>query len=425
MENGYFCAFLSKYKMATVAINIRKNQRKKDGTYNVKIRITHKQSSYYLKTHHYVYEEQLYPDFTLRDSVIKGQLSKTLQKYRYAIGKLDDVIDYHSVVDVKDHLINLDKDVDFIRFCKRQIDDLLEAGRKGSARTFQTVMYSLVDYLKKNVISALEINERELISYEKYLRSKRIQTRICNKTIITKTVEGMSDAGVYNHMRDLRTLFKAAMRFFNNPQFDDIKIRYCPFDNYKLVAPPITKKRNIKIHQVREIRDSQARGGSRAELARDMFMLSFYLCGMNAVDIYNLRTENIIDGRIEYNRSKTKRRKDNAFISIKIIKDAEPLLSKYVNKLHRRYSNSQNLNHAISAGLKKLAKANKVSNVTLYWARHSFGNIARNKCRMSKDDVALALNHSDSYHKITDIYLEKDWDIVDEVQGKVVGLLNA
>ncbi len=236
--------------MATVAINIRKNQMKKDGTYNVKIRITHKKSSYYLKTHHYVCEEQLYPDFTLKDSAVKDQLTKTLQKYRYAIGKLNDVIDYHSVIDVKDHLINLDRDLDFIRFCKRHMDDLLEVGRKGSARTFQTVIYSLVDYFKRNTISALEINERELINYEKYLRSKRIQTRVCNKTIITKTVEGMSDAGVYNHMRDLRTLFKAAMRFFNNPQFDDIKIRHCPFDNYKLVAPPITRKRNIKIHQV-------------------------------------------------------------------------------------------------------------------------------------------------------------------------------
>jgi len=384
-----------------------------------------KQSSCYLKTHHYVSEEQLCSNFTLKDAAIRDQLSKTLRKYRYAIGKLNDIIEYHSVIDIKNHLINLDKDLDFIKFCRKHIKDLIDAGRDGSASTFQTVMYSLVDYFKKNTVSTLEINERELIHYEKYLRSKRIQTRICNKTVVTKTVEGMSDAGVYNHMRDLRTLFKAAMRFFNNPQFEDIKIRYCPFDNYKLVVPPSTKKRNIKIHQIREIRNSNALGGSRAELARDMFMLSFYLCGMNAVDIYNLRKENIIDGRIEYNRSKTKRRKDTAFISIKIIKDAEPLLKKYVGKIHLRYSNSQNLNHAISAELKKLAKANKVSNVTLYWARHSFGNIARNKCRMSKDDVALALNHSDSYHKITDIYLEKDWDIVDEVQSKVISLLNA
>jgi len=43
--------------------------------------------------------------------------------------------------------------------------------------------------------------------------------------------------------------------------------------------------------------------------------------------------------------------------------------------------------------------------ITFYWARHSFASLACNSCRMSKDDVALALNH------------------VDEVQEKVVGLL--
>jgi integrase len=215
------------------------------------------------------------------------------------------------------------------------------------------------------------------------------------------------------------------MRFYNNPQFNEIKIHYCPFDNYKIVNAPITRKRNIKIDQIKEIRDSQAIPDSRAELARDMFMLSFYLCGMNAVDIYNLRVENIVDGRVEYNRSKTRgRRKDDAFISIKIVKDAQPILEKYIGKLHLRYSDFLNLDRALNIGLKRLSDTNNVSNVTFYWARHSFGNIARNKCRMSKDDVALALNHTDNYHKITDIYLEKDWNIIDDVQDSVVNLLS-
>lgn len=42
---------------------------------------------------------------------------------------------------------------------------------------------------------------------------------------------------------------------------------------------------------------------------------------------------------------------------------------------------------------------------------------------MSVDDVGLALNHIDTGHKTTDIYIAKDWKIVDEVQLKVVGLL--
>jgi hypothetical protein len=42
---------------------------------------------------------------------------------------------------------------------------------------------------------------------------------------------------------------------------------------------------------------------------------------------------------------------------------------------------------------------------------------------MIKDDVALALNHIDQGNKVTDIYIEKDWSIVDEVQSNVLALL--
>jgi hypothetical protein len=42
---------------------------------------------------------------------------------------------------------------------------------------------------------------------------------------------------------------------------------------------------------------------------------------------------------------------------------------------------------------------------------------------MSRDDVALALNHVDEGHRTTDIYISKDWKIVDEVQEKIVRLL--
>ncbi|WP_426587865.1 hypothetical protein [Mucilaginibacter sp. R-33] len=39
---------------------------------------------------------------------------------------------------------------------------------------------------------------------------------------------------------------------------------------------------------------------------------------------------------------------------------------------------------------------------------------------MDKDNIAEALNHVDGDHKITDIYIEKDWGIVDKVQAAVM-----
>lgn len=142
---------------------------------------------------------------------------------------------------------------------------------------------------------------------------------------------------------------------------------------------------------------------------------------MNAVDLYQLTERDIRNGRIDYNLSKTEgKRKDNAFISIKIIDEAKLLLEKYIGKLSLRYSNSNCLNWVLGKGMEQLRKLTGIPELTLYWARHTFANTARYDCRMSKDDVALALNHVDEGNSTTDIYIAKYWKIVDDVQRKII-----
>src|SRR6202000_1742666 len=99
------------------------------------------------------------------------------------------------------------------------------------------------------------------------------------------------------------------------------------------------------------------------------------------------------------------------------------LIEKYRDRLSKEYSEIGNLNKALNKGLKIIGEAIGVKGLSFYYARHSFGNLARNKCRKAKDDVALALNHVDQGRKTTDIYLEKDWTIVDEVQAAVLALI--
>ncbi|MBB6113018.1 hypothetical protein SAMN05421821_12747 [Mucilaginibacter lappiensis] len=139
----------------------------------------------------------------------------------------------------------------------------------------------------------------------------------------TYTIEakGVSDAGVHNYLRDFRGLFSAAMSYYNKPSLGITLITYNPFKEFRIIEPPQTRKRNIEIEQVKLIRDCKVRKGSRAEMARDLFMLSFYMCGINAVDLFKLEYV-VRNGRMEYNRSKTKgKRKDKAFISIYQSKD--------------------------------------------------------------------------------------------------------
>ena len=186
----------------------------------------------------------------------------------------------------------------------------------------------------------------------------------------------------------------------------------------------MTAKRALSVEQILKILAFECAPGSRAELAKEIFLLSFYMCGMNAKDIYDLHQSSIVKERVNYNRSKTrKRRRDGAFISINLIPEASPLLFKYIGRLRDRYAESSNFNKALNKGLKEIGEAISIPTLTVYCARHSFGSIARNECRFSKDDVAFALNHIDQTTRTTDIYIKPDWRIIDDVQFKVVSLL--
>ena len=411
--------------MATVCAKILKHHLKADGTYNVKIRITHKNEKRYIDTDHYVTEKQLSKNMAIKDPIINRKVNQKIDDYRVAISELGEKLEFFSAEALRDYLCNKNTEINFIQFCDDHIRQLRKDKRDGTASNHTTVRNSLADFFKREKISILEITAVMLKSYERFLRGKRTMTRVnqLGKEVTTDS-NGLTDSGLHNHMRDLRTLFNAAREKFNDDDLGIIKIPHYPFKKYKIGSPPETEKRNIAIRQIKMIRDCQTKPGSRAELAKELFMLSFYLCGINAVDLYYCTKENINKGRLDYNRSKTEdRRKDNAFISIKIIDEAKPLLDKYIGVLSARYTTSNGLDTALSKGLKQLRKITGIPDITFYWARHTFANSARNDCRMSVDDIALALNHIDNGHRITDIYIAKDWKIVDEVQFSVISLL--
>lgn len=411
--------------MLTVKATILKHHQKSDGSFNVKIRVTHNRISRYIDTVHFVVGKQLNKKGEIKDSIVAFQVDKTLNEYRKAIGELSSRVDFMNCDQIVDYLKNANKEIDFIEFGRNHINELIAQNKRGTSVNFRSVINSLVDYFGREKVNINEINANMLRSYEKYLRSERKLIRESHKKAFTIISPGLSDGGLHNHMRDLRGLFNVARSYYNDEDLGIIRIPHYPFKKYKIIDRPETAKRNLSITDILKIKKYVAEPGSRIELARDLFMLSLYFCGTNAVDFYYLKKNNIKDGRLEYKRAKTKgKRKDQAFISIKIPSEAELLLQKYIGKLQSRFSSHTGLSTALSQGLRRIQEGAEIPDVTFYWARHSFATLARNACRKSKDDIAMALNHVDEGRKTTDIYIQKDWKIVDEVQTAVLELIN-
>ena len=79
--------------------------------------------------------------------------------------------------------------------------------------------------------------------------------------------------------------------------------------------------------QVRKIRDTDASG--KLALFRDLFMLSYYLGGINVIDLVKVNFDEC-GKRIKYIRTKTDRReKINRFVEFDIPKEAWPIIKRY------------------------------------------------------------------------------------------------
>lgn len=413
---------------ATVDYMVFKHHKKSNGTYNVKICITLNRKRAYISTEHNIVDKQLVKDsFEIKDRFVTDQLNTDAAKMRKVISGLGSQVYNFEVKALATYLVNAinpaknSEYIDIIQFSKNKIEQLHSEGRGSTAKDYSAAVNHLLKFIKKNTLDIREINTHFLRKYEVHLKSlKNIGSRGIEKNLIL-----------------LRALFNFARSEYNDEDSGLILIPHYPFASYKIPKADIPQKRALDITDIIAInnyeyerpKSTRVIESPRSVLARDVYMLSFYLLGINSADLYNI--DKMKNGRLEYNRTKTKdRRPDKAFISVRIPKKAIPLIEKYKDKtgerlfnFHRRFSTSEGFNVAINKGLKVVGKSVGIDELQYYSARHSWATIARNKCNISKDDIAMALNHTDPDRRTTDYYIETDWSIIDKANDKVLKYL--
>ena len=74
--------------------------------------------------------------------------------------------------------------------------------------------------------------------------------------------------------------------------------------------------------------------------------------------------------------------------------------------------------------MKKIGALIGVDDLEFYAARHSWATIAANDAGVDKYTVHTALNHVDDSMRVTDIYIKKSWDPIDQANRKVLDLLS-
>ena len=414
--------------MATFKAEVYEHQRRRDGTWNIKIRVTHNKRKRYLSTSWYVRKGDLTRNFELKSRVYIDYTDDLIRFYREICDRQGEYLKSMSVDEVVRLLEREVRrsrseyfDLDIVAFGLAHARRLRETGHEGNAKSYEVAINNLVKFVGRECVSVKEITSGFVRDWIEWIASR---------PPLGRRERGTRAVSLYPSQ--LRAIHNLAKREFNDEDEGIVRIPLSPFRDLPRVVP--ARKRALTPAQLLAVRDTpdteiRQRGQNRHNLARDVFMISFLLIGMNEADLFGCT--DCRGGRITYQRVKTRnRRSDRAEISVRIEPELEPYLRRYrdpsgrrVFRFYKMYSNVGTFTNALNRGLKIIGKALGIDDLEFYSARHTWATIAANDAEVDKYTVHSALNHVDERMKVTDTYIRKSWKPIDRANRKVLDYL--
>jgi integrase len=416
--------------MLTIRAEVLKDKKRTDGTYNVKVRFIKDKKVRRVSTDLFATDSDLTADLKLKEeSLIKQEADRLVLRYRTMFNSLHLDSENCSVNEIVNRLLCKDeaeKPIDFIAFARKWINETTIKGKDN----YTTALNSFIRFIGEEELEIKKITVDLLEDYRDYIIKVRAE-RTKAMTEAGKRIPSNRCLSLY--LTSLRHLYSEAQKQYNKPDKGLMRIPHTPFEYFKIPKQEATRKRAITPQQIKAIWKlpyqnihKGVKHTCRPDLAKDCFILSFCLMGINSVDLYNA-TE-LKGNRLIYYRTKTKdRRSDNAKMEVIVPKIVLPIIEKYQDltgqrlfRFYKDYRDSKAFNKAINKGLKNIGNQLHIEDLEYYAARHSWATIALNKCGIDKYTVHAALNHVDESMRVTDIYIERDFVNENKANSKVI-----
>ena len=380
--------------MLTIKAEIKKSELKVDGTYNVKIRFTLDRKVKRLSTNLFITSKDLTKSLKFKeDTSIKRAIDGLVLYYREQCFKLQLDQNHYSLDEIIEFLNGeqeKQQTIDFIKFSREWIASTTIKG----APNYTTAINALVRFVGKEELDINLITLDFLESFKAFLNKER---EIRTKRLMQQGKRIPSNRSLSLYLISIKKLFNEAKKKYNKKEKNLILIPNSPFMELEIPKQEATRKRAISADIIKKLwklpyKDMKKgyKSTCRYNLAKDCFILSFCLMGINSADLYNA-TE--MEGNtIVYNRTKTKdRRLDKAQMKVDIPRLVLPLVEKYKDKTGKRlfnfyqyYADEKGFNKAINYGLKEIGTILEIDDLEYYAARHSWATIALNKVGIDK-----------------------------------------
>lgn len=419
--------------MLTIKAEIKRSELKVDGTYNVKIRFTLDRKVKRLSTNLFVTQQDLTKSLKFKeDTSIKREIDRLVLYYREQCLKLQLDQNHYSLDEIIEFLNGeqeKQQTIDFIKFSREWIASTTIKG----APNYTTAINALVRFVGKEELDINLITLDFLEQFKAFLIGERDAR---TKKLMQQGKRVTSNRTLSLYLVSIKKLFNEAKRKFNKKDKNLILIPNSPFEDFKIPKQEATRKRAIPADIIKKVwklpyKDMKKgyKSTCRYNLAKDCFILSFCLIGINSADLYNatkMRGNTII-----YNRTKTKaRRLDGAKMMVDIPKIVQPLIDKYKDSTGKRlfnfyqyYGDEKTFNKAINSGLKEIGSILEVDDLEYYAARHTWATMAY-YCEIHPGIISEAMGHSSI--NVTETYLKPFNDKkIDEANEKVISFVKS
>ena len=284
----------------------------------------------------------------------------------------------------------------FFNFMDSVIGQLKRLNRERTSETYASTLFSFMRFRRNKDIQLDDMDEDLIMEYEAWLKTN-----------------GVSLNTISFYMRILRATYNRAVEKGLTVQKHPFKHVYTGMDK--------TVKRAISLKDIRRIKELDLTGKPHWELARDMFLFSFYTRGMSFIDMAYLKKSDLKNGILSYRRHKTGQQlhiRWESCMEETVAKYAAgcsgdyllPILKLPSKKLRSQYKSTL---FRINKYLKEIARLCGIAaSLTMYVSRHSWASIAKSK-NIPISVISEGMGHDSE--ETTRIYLASlDGSVIDK-----------
>lgn len=383
--------------MATVKVKFRKSKVKgKLGT--IYYQLCHKQKTCQINPNIHIkstqwdcHTQQVKADTRVYDkmTITHLRIKNDLQQLQHIIRNFEVTNRVYTLKDIVDTFHTPTRETTITNFFYTQISILTARRQLTTARNYYATISSFNNYIGNDQIPLTMITSDIIAGYQKWLQYKGIKRNT-----------------ISFYMRNMRSVYNKAVKYGIISQSFPFNETYTGIDK--------TSKRAVNEHIILSIIQSNHITSNSVNFSKDIFLFSFYTCGMSFVDVAHLRHDNITNNTIIYTRRKTGQQ-----MSIPI----EPCMAEIINRYKPFTQNTpyvfpiltttdivtanrqyQTAIRYYNRNLKRLADMIGLSApLSSYTPRHTWATMARN-CKIPLSTISACMGHTSE--KTTQIYLD-------------------